>query len=31
MDQRVADQVSQGASNRSFDAVHLDNALRSLL
>src|SRR6202008_823864 len=31
MDQRVADQVGQGAPNRSFDAVHLDNTLRSLL
>jgi hypothetical protein len=31
MDQRVADQVSHGAPNRNFDAVHLDNTLRSLL
>jgi hypothetical protein len=31
MDQCVADQVSQGAPNRSFDAVHHDGAFLDLL
>ena len=31
MDQRVADQASQGAPNQSFDAVHHDKPLRNLL